>query len=488
VKKPHNMTKPTLLLAVSFSCLFSYGQKTDTLVLFYQPGKFNLSHTDRQKLDGFILRQWDKISINGYTDDTEDEEYNLELSKKRSQSVYEYCTTKNSSNSYVSFLYFGEAMPRVDNNSGVNRSLNRRTEIIGYHFPNRPPINFSADPMTPVTQTLDNGLIITYRPGSLPANFDEQLANNLQLVTNTIEMRQYNLYNNTTRGEILSSVMIVCGGQVNPCKLDSPILVKVPIPDEVVCPIEKVKFFNSTLEKGKGVWQEQNKLLYPEVIGGKKYIRLLLDDLCSCVNFDFKVDPDCFETDSAHLLLTNATIKNFYAELKGLNSVYLPRRINDSIYGLLYIKNKIGGAGITFTLYDGKRRIKTFRDQPLSVFPYDETSNRYKISLTSLRIYFPRLRVTDVMLKVNKDKYRVAPEKKQYEFVYLNRKTEKIKVDFTIVVPGGRVVEYRDQPIESIPYDESKGYRVINKQFLKELSSKEAQSGVKRETDRLVKQ
>ena len=107
------------------------------------------------------------------------------------------------------------------------------------------PVTF--DIPQPFQTTLDNGLIITYRPGNLPDNFDEELANNLQLVSNTIEMRQNNLYNNTTRGEILSSVMIVCGGQIKPCKLDSPILIKVPIPDEVVCPIAKVKFFNSTL-------------------------------------------------------------------------------------------------------------------------------------------------------------------------------------------------------------------------------------------------
>jgi hypothetical protein len=468
------MTRPTLLLAGLIFYVFTYGQKTDTLVLFYRPGKFNLSQTDQQKLNSFLQQHWDKIQINGHTDDTEDDEYNLELSKKRSESVYKYCVTKNSNSSFFSFRYFGEAMPGVENSSDDNRALNRRTVIIGYRYKRIAPRTVNATPMQPVTKTLDNGLIITYRPGNLPDNFDEELANNLQLVSNTIEMRQNNLYNNTTRGEILSSVMIVCGGQIKPCKLDSPILIKVPIPYDVVCPIAKVKFFNSTLENGKGIWQEQNKLMYPEVIDGKKYIRILVDDLCTCFNFDFKVDPDCFETDTTRMLITNADIRNLSAELKGLNSVYLPRKLNDSTYEVLFIKNKLRNATVTFSLFKGKRRIRGYRDQPVSTFPYNEATKQYTIRTDSTRIYFPKLDVWDVVLRVNKLPYRVAPEKNEYSFLYLDHKAENITVDFTIADSRERLTVYRNQPIESIPYDESKGYRIVDKKFLKELKIKQS--------------
>jgi hypothetical protein len=472
VAKRQSMTKPTLLLAVTLFCLTSNGQQADTLVLFYKPGKFNLAQSDQKKLDSFMLQKWDKITITGHTDDTEDEDFNLELSKKRAEPVYAYCLAKDKQGS-VSYGYFGEAIPVADNDLDNSRALNRRTEIVGYRYPRRAVATVTSNPMTPVTNTLDNGLIVTYRRGTIPdylaASFDAGLANNFQLVTNTIEMRQNNLYNNTTRGEILSSVMIVCGSQVNPCKLDSPILMKVPIPDDVVCPIEKVKFFNATLEQGKYIWQEQSKSLYPEVINGKKYIRIWLNDLCTCFNFDFNVDPDCFETDTTQMLIVNADIKNLTAELKGLNSVYLPKKASDSTYEVLFLKNKLNDAAITFGLYKGKRRIRGFSNQQLSAFPYDPVAKRYVFSTASVKIYFPKLEVLSVVLRVNKDTYRVVPDKDEYSFLYLNREAENITVDFAVAGPRGKAIIYKNQPIESLPYNEARGGWVIDKSFIKYL-------------------
>jgi hypothetical protein len=469
------MHKPLHLLVISFCALLCHGQKTDTLVLFYKTDQFTISKPDKQKLDSFLLRGWDRIAINGYTDETDEEEYNLELSKKRSGEVYEYFRSKNIAGNSVSSQYFGESMPRAANGSDEGRALNRRTEIIGYQFA-KVRIKPGVDLMKPLTKTLDNGFIVTYRPGSLPdymaANFEAGSAMNFQLISNTLQMRQNNMFNNTTRGEILSSVLIICGDRLNPCNLDSPILIRVPIPYKINCPIEKVKFFNTVVEKGRRIWKEQTKLIYPEEIGGIKYLGILMDDFCECVNFDFKVDPECFDTDSTKLMYVNANIKNLTAELKGLNSVYLPRKTNDSTYNVLFLKNKLNDAAITFALYNGKRRIRSYRDQPLTAFPYDEATNRYVLSTGTIQLYFPRLKVDNVVLKVNGDKYRIAPEKNKYEFIYLSRKTENILVDFTIYDSRGRVTQYNNQPLESLPYVENKGYRVIDKKFLKELKQK----------------
>ena len=75
----------------------------------------------------------------------------------------------------------------------------------------------------------------------------------------------------------------------------------------------------------------------------------------------------------------------------------------------------------------------------------------------------------NVVLKVNGDKYRIAPENNKYEFIYLNRQAENILVDFMIYDSKGRVSQYKNQPLEYFPVDESTGYRVIDKKFLKAL-------------------
>jgi len=471
-RKHHNMKPLHLLPAFLLFTTLTYGQKTDTLRIFYRSDEYSISKEDKQRLDNFLKMNWDRITINGFTDETDSEDYNLVLSKKRSQQVYQYFVGSKVDPGIMFTGFFGEALPAADNSTDDGKALNRRTEIIGYQFV-RITVKPKVDPMIPVTKTLNNGFIITYRPGNIPDwmnnNFEAGSGIDFQLITNTTQMRQSNLFNNTTNGEILSSVMIICGQNLNPCKLAAPIEIKVPIPYKTKCPIEKVKFFNAVAEKGKMIWQEQTKQLFPEVINGKQYIKIMMDDFCNCINFDFKIDPDCFDTDSIKLLYVNTKIKNLTTELVGLNSVYMPRKINDSTFSILYLKDEMKNALLSFSLYNGKKWIKTFRHQRLDALIFDNNNGQYLIQTDTAKIYFPKLRVYNVVLKVNDDKYKVAANGKKFDFVYLNRPTEKILVDFTITESNGQSYKFTDQAIESLPFDPSKGYRVINKKYYKIL-------------------
>jgi len=475
------MHKPLHLLAAVCCALVSYCQKTDTLVLLYKTDQFTISKLDKQKLDSFLLKGWDRLSINGYTDETDEEEYNLELSKKRSGEVYQYFMGKNVPAFAVNSQFFGEAMPKGDNASDNGRALNRRTEIIGYQFA-KVKLKPKEDPMKPVTQTLDNGFIITYRPGALPesmaGNFAEGSGINFQLLTNTVQMRQNNLFNNTTNGEILSSVLIICGERMNPCKLDSPILIKVPIPFQTKCPVENIKFFNAVAENGKRIWQEEARQVFPEIIDGRQYVRVWMDDFCQCINFDFKIDPECYDTDSTQVQYVNASIKNLSAELKGLNSVYMPRKVDDSTHSIMYLKNELKNAAISFSLYKGKRRIRSYKDKQLTDFPYDEIARQYILSTASQKLYFPRLNVWDVVLKVNGDRYRVAEDKNLFDFMYLKYKKDSILVDFTIFETKKKMTQYKNQPLESLVYDAAKGCYIIDRNFIKVLKQKESVAGL----------
>jgi hypothetical protein len=77
--------------------------------------------------------------------------------------------------------------------------------------------------------------------------------------------------------------------------------------------------------------------------------------------------------------------------------------------------------------------------------------------------------VQNVVLKVNDDRYKVAADRKKYDFVYLNRPSEKILVDFTVTESNGLSYKFTDQPLESLPFNPTLGYRVINKKFYKIL-------------------
>jgi hypothetical protein len=254
--------------------------------------------------------------------------------------------------------------------------------------------------------------------------------------------------------------------------LDTPVLEKVPIPFNTNCPIEKVKFFNAVAENGKQIWQEETKLLYPEVINGVKYISLWMDDFCQCINFDFKIDPECYDVDSTQLFYVNNTIKQLSAELKGMNSVYMPRKINDSTHKVIYLKDKSSDAVLTFSLYKGKKRIRGFKDKPITAFPYDASSDKYILTTDTKSFLFQKTKVWDMVLKVNGDRYRVPEEKGRFDFTHLKYKEDSVLIDFSVIGPKGRIVDYANLPLESLHYDEAKGCYIINRELIKTFTIK----------------
>ena len=464
------MHKPIALAAAACCVITSFAQQTDTLVIYYKPDQYQIATGEKSKLDSFLAKAWDRVSINGYTDETETDEYNIDLSRKRSSEVYRYFISRNLDSSKLSSQFFGESVQIADQSTDGGRALNRRTVIIGYIYP-RVAFRPVADPMKPVTTTLPNGIMLTYRPGTmsedLAGRFGDGSGSGISVLTNTIQMRQNNLYNNTTNGEILSSVMILCYSGYNPCKLDSPVLLRVPLPYKTKCPLSSVRFFNAVVDRGVRIWQEQSQLVNTEEIDGRQYVSVWMDDFCSCINFDFKIDPECFDLDSTRLY-TNATIRNLSAEVLEWNSMYLPRKINDSTRSIYYIKNKPATTTISFSLYKYHSRLKSFKNEPLSALPYDSLAKRYVIATGSYKFYFPRQKVWEMVLKVNNDKYRVWSDDNRYECSYLRRPEEKIRLDISLQGPKGIVRSYKDLPLESIVYDEKSGYYIIDKKLLKD--------------------
>ncbi len=69
------------------------------------------------------------ILIEGHTDATGSEEYNLELSKRRAQSVSSFLESLQVSASRFTITGYGELQPLADNGTEEGRTTNRRVEI-----------------------------------------------------------------------------------------------------------------------------------------------------------------------------------------------------------------------------------------------------------------------------------------------------------------------------------------------------------------------
>lgn len=93
-----------------------------------------LTSTAKQNLDAIaeVFTEFPDtdLMIQGYTDSTGDDAYNLTLSKKRANSVANYLKSRGiAANRFASIEGLGEANPRFDNATKEGQAKNRRVEI-----------------------------------------------------------------------------------------------------------------------------------------------------------------------------------------------------------------------------------------------------------------------------------------------------------------------------------------------------------------------
>jgi len=101
--------------------------------LMFDVDSYNLRSATRQNLQELsdVLQKYDEteVLVQGHTDSTGDEQYNLELSNNRAKSVQAYLVTQGVSNSRLVTMGLGESEPIATNSTASGRQQNRRVEI-----------------------------------------------------------------------------------------------------------------------------------------------------------------------------------------------------------------------------------------------------------------------------------------------------------------------------------------------------------------------
>ena len=92
-----------------------------------------MSKTDLGKLAVILQKYADTdILLEGHTDDTGSDEYNLDLSRLRSQSVANFLAGEGVNAARFTIMGYGESQPVADNMTDGGRALNRRVEVAIY--------------------------------------------------------------------------------------------------------------------------------------------------------------------------------------------------------------------------------------------------------------------------------------------------------------------------------------------------------------------
>ncbi|WP_339647772.1 OmpA family protein [uncultured Salegentibacter sp.] len=101
--------------------------------VYFDTEKYNINAKSQQTLNKLadIFKEYpdSNILVEGHTDDTGSETYNLTLSKNRAQAVTNYLTNQGLSSGRFETKWYGESQPKYDNETAEGRAKNRRVEL-----------------------------------------------------------------------------------------------------------------------------------------------------------------------------------------------------------------------------------------------------------------------------------------------------------------------------------------------------------------------
>ncbi|MBN1154720.1 OmpA family protein [candidate division KSB1 bacterium] len=104
--------------------------------LLFEVNKATLNAESRTNLTNLaeILQKYDdtNILLEGHTDATGSEEYNLELSKQRAQAVSNFLASLQVDPTRFTIMGYGESQPIADNETVEGKAQNRRVEVAIY--------------------------------------------------------------------------------------------------------------------------------------------------------------------------------------------------------------------------------------------------------------------------------------------------------------------------------------------------------------------
>jgi len=117
----------------SINTLDNYTQ-TETQTVTFDVNKSNLSNPAKSTLDRIASdvngqRTGFMLELQGYTDGTGSELYNIDLSQRRAESVQRYLVSKNVPLYRISIVGLGKDNPVADNKTTQGRAQNRRVEV-----------------------------------------------------------------------------------------------------------------------------------------------------------------------------------------------------------------------------------------------------------------------------------------------------------------------------------------------------------------------
>lgn len=293
--------KHFILFLLLFPICFSLSAQI-RFELYFAFDESTLSQIEQNRLDSLIQANPDiaQLELKGHTDERGSNDYNIELSRKRMESVRAYLHKLGIEDTLIETAYFGESMPRFTNENEAGRQKNRRVEISIFHKQKEEVIEIKeALPIVPnlpekvkdeiallgdTVLRVDGGAEVLISKKEFEKYKD---CLEINFIENGAEALEQGLSTLSSDGTPLIScgmIEIKLSGKCEGECFEAGLKVRLPFPEED-CPRCEIGGFYNFL--ANGTWEfNPNKEVNEVEVEGKKFYELIVD--CP-----MKVNCDC---------------------------------------------------------------------------------------------------------------------------------------------------------------------------------------------------
>jgi hypothetical protein len=202
-------------------------------------------------------------------------------------------------------------------------------------------------------------------------------------------MQANNLLAMTTQNQVLSSLCMFCRSTALECPVESDtmIAVSIPINRPLPCGLDKLRFFNPEVQAGFTKWLETDKPITPKIINGVQYLTVWLQDPCKCYNFDYHLEPPCFNPTKMKLQFKKVTVKRIEAIIDSANTVYVPTKLSENTYELTLTDSTQTKLYLDLEVVDSRGSLHKLKRVPLEKVRLRSNENLFQIRRKDLKKY-----------------------------------------------------------------------------------------------------
>lgn len=369
-----------LILAMTFSCSGLQAAEMDTLRVYFDNGQTGISEFQQSLIDIFLTTHYTKgqMIVAGHADDLGDNVTNLTQSRTRAQIVAEYLLGKGIAPSQLLLQAWGETKPLVPNNNAINRTKNRRVEIIGLPYLTTQLDVIGLDPQ-PVA--LKNGMTVKYKEMTTQDGKPKHVFMIVLRKGGPLEVEKMD--------STVARMPTICGFRNQDYLIKCPerggFQHKIEVAKNFRCPLDHLVFEDSQVNAIKADRVEKDFVFSATPLDSSYYFLVNLNATTTCDSLDHDFGLGCYTVHPAKILFEGMKVNYLRGKAAKMVTNQTAKLQSDGTYHLEYTDKNPASLKLFAQVVKGKRRKFGIKNIGLDQLTFDPKRDAYIVTVKDIK-------------------------------------------------------------------------------------------------------